>query len=187
MKILKSAFKFIFSSVPKGLIGTNQLSQGNSVIKTLLINIKNPVCPNCNKGVLLENKKEIDTTYTCNKCSYSVVSEKEEIHHTISKVNREKYKNLPLHDNEGEIKKILMNHIYTSRVFFFLSLMSFLYSCYLIVIHASWMDVLNALSISLIFVVYGMKRSYRAWQVLSGNLFIPGSFLRWLQNEKWLI
>ena len=35
--------------------------------------------------------------------------------------------------------------------------------------------------------VFGMTRSYRAWQVAIGHLFVEGAARHWFSHERWLV
>ena len=52
---------------------------------------------------------------------------------------------------------------------------------------AGLLIALNWLSIGFALWVFGMKKSYRSWQVSSGQLFVEGAFWFWFQHQKWII
>ena len=44
---------------------------------------------------------------------------------------------------------------------------------------------INWFALSACLFVFGLKKSYRAWQVEHGVLYVQGAFKSWFNNEKW--
>lgn len=73
-----------------------------------------------------------------------------------------------------------------SRAFFAASCVVLAGGFYHLASGSAVLVVANWLSVGTMFWVLGMKRSYRAWQVLTGTVFVEGAFWHWLKHEKWL-
>lgn len=48
----KGAAKYVFVTIPAGILGVNTLRSNNQTIKALYESLRNPVCPKCAGGVL---------------------------------------------------------------------------------------------------------------------------------------
>ena len=194
-KKIKSAGRFIFISMPLKLFGWNQLTSNHSLIKSLLSDLRSPICPICETGTLTiyQDEKIINPSisnsniYACTKCSYSLNCSKEELKTLIINERSKKYEKFSndIHNKE-HLSKIVKTHIITSRLFYFISFCILFFAFYLIVTGKPWLIAINYLSITLTVFLYAMKRSYRAWQILTGNLFIKNSFVKWLMNGRWI-
>lgn len=197
-KKIKSAGRFFFISMPLKIFGWNQLKSGNSIIKSLWSDFHDPVCSRCETGTIssvekktvnnpLENKQKHIHTFACSKCGFSIDCTKEELSEHIITDRNNKYKVYSSDlKNQEQLSKTVRNHIVTSRFVYIISLCFLFYSCYLIGSGKPWLMVINYLSITITTCLYAMKRSYRAWQILTNHLFIPNSFIKWLMNGRWV-
>ena len=48
------------------------------------------------------------------------------------------------------------------------------------------MVVLSVLSMCLPFSIHAIRWSYRAWQMRTGTLFVPGAFSRYVRDMLWI-
>lgn len=198
----KKAVKFTFVSMPLSILGINQLKMGNQQISALWRSISNPVCPDCDKGVMVMEDEEgqvIDQqpngksrhlhTWTCKNCGWGFleVSDIRKVREGCIRYRNERVK-ISLSDLEfSEREQFSRAHKFHSRAFFIAAFIGIAGFIYMIASGASFMIALNWLSISFAFWVFGMKKSYRSWQVRTGSLFVDGSFWFWFKHEKWFI
>lgn len=197
-KKIKSAGRFFFVSMPLKIFGWNQLKAGNSIIKSLWSDFHDPICSRCETGTIsyvsrkgadesLDNNERNIHIYSCSKCGYTINCTKDELKQHIISDRNEKYKSYSSDSrNQKQLSKTVRNHIFTSRCVYVISLCFLFYSCYLIGSGKPWLMVINYLSITATTCIYAMKRSYRAWQILTNHLFIPNSFIKWLMNGRWV-
>lgn len=197
----KKAAKFTFVSMPLSILGINQLKMGNRQIADLWKSLSNPVCPECDKGVLVMQGDEgqvIDqqqdgTTrhlhpWVCNSCGFAFLEENDvaKVRESAARYRNERVK-ADLTDMEyAEREKIARGHRLHSRAFFVASTLAAIGFIYMLASGAALLLALNWLSIAFALWVFGMKKSYRSWQVKTGHLFVDGAFWFWFKHEKWL-
>lgn len=209
MRIFKTAKKvgvFTFITIPLSLLSFHQLKMGNSVIKSLWQSINSPVCPDCNKSILEESdtidieklfidvKDSNETSnphlkkYYCSKCNFSLISSSNELTLKIMSYRKIKFqKEIVESGREKERQSLIRQHTHSSRILFFFSLLGFLGFLYLIMNGSSIIIAANWFCIAATLSIFAMKKSYRAWQVETGNIFIKGAFIHWLTYGKWFI
>jgi uncharacterized membrane protein len=198
----KKVAKFTFVSMPLSFLGINQLKMGNQQITDLWRSISSPVCPECDKGVLIIQRNEspiIDQQqndsprhlypWVCNSCGFSFLEEDE-----TDKVRKDAvlYRNervkVDLTELEyNERNQIARRHQIHSRVFFIASLLTAIGFIYMLASGAPLLLAMNWFTIAFAVWVFGMKKSYRSWQVKTGHIFIEGAFLFWFKHEQWFI
>lgn len=209
MKIFKAAKKvgkFTFITIPLSLFSFHQLKIGNSVIKSLWQSINSPVCPHCDKGILEESdsidieKLFIDTNdkiqhhnphlkkYYCTKCDFSLINSNNELTLQIMSYRKIRFQKEITESGRGkERNTLIQQHTHSSRILFFVSLSCFFGFLYLIVSGSSIIIAANWFCIAATLSILAMKKSYRAWQVETGNIFIKGAFIHWLTYGRWFI
>lgn len=199
----KKAAKFTFISMPLSIFGTNQLKMGNQQIASLWKSIVNPTCPECNEGVLMIQKAEQETfeqtddafsplrlyPWRCTKCQFAFLEEDNatKVREAVAKYRNEKIKQSLSTIEQQEIEAIANNHKLYSRTLFVASTLCLIGFFYLIATNASLLIACNWLAIGFALWVFGMKRSYRSWQVRTSHLFVDNAFWHWLKHEKWII
>ena len=198
----KKAAKFTFVSMPLSILGVNQLRMGNKHLSDLWKSLSNPVCPECDKGLLVMEEDEpgvLDqqqdgTTHdlhpwVCNKCGFAFLAESDvaKVREGASRYRNERVKVLLTSMEYAERQQIARGHCLHSRVLFVASLLAAVGFTYMLASGASLILALNWLSIAFALWVFGMKKSYRSWQVTTGNLFEEGAFWFWFKNEKWFV
>jgi len=198
----KKVAKFTFISMPLSLFGVNQLRMGNQQIKALWQSNFNPICPNCDHGVLLKQdsvEQELEQTpegdtrlyhpWVCSNCQFGFLEEdsKKKVRASAARYRNERIKTTLSTIEYDEIQRIAKSHRVHSRALFLCSLFGIIGFFYMLYSGASLMLSLNWLSISFSLWVLGMKKSFRCWQVLSGQLFVEGAFWHWFQTQKWIV
>lgn len=197
------AAKFTFVTVPLSIFGW-QLNKGLFFwVRSLWTRSINPACPDCDEGVLLcqrnveavfEQTERGDRPrqlypWVCNHCGYGLLESldhkrvREVTGHHRTERARSVFTELELQEREAFSRK----HRIASRIFFVASLLTFANSIHMLASGLSMIPTLNWASFSLMFWVFGMKRSYRSWQVMSGHIFEHGAARYWFKHEKWLI
>lgn len=198
----KKAARFSFISMPLSILGINQLKMGNQHIAALWRSLSNPVCPDCDKGVMVIDDAEgqvIDQQangqtkhlhpWVCKNCGWGFleVNDPRKVREGCIRYRNERVK-ASLTDLEfAEREQFSRGHKLHSRAFFIAASIGIAGFIYMIASGASFMLALNWLSISFALWIFGMKKSYRSWQVRTGNLFVEGSFWFWIKHEKWVI
>lgn len=204
MSFLKGAGKtarFAFVKVPMAILGVNQLKGGNQLIADLWRSLSNPVCPACDKGVM-SIKTEVDPLYdqssdgtmqrlypwSCKKCGWEFLetNDPRKVNAHCVQLRNERVKASLSTLEMAQREPIARSHKLHSRAYFTAFTITMLGAIYMTATGVSFITVANWLSMAFLFFVFGIKKSYRAWQVSTGNIFIEGSFWFWFRNEKWI-
>ncbi|MGE8060269.1 hypothetical protein [Pseudomonas sp. NPDC089547] len=198
----KKAAKFAFITMPMAALGMNQLRMGNQHIKSLWRSNFSPACPECERGILLKaegdhqeleqspaGKMRVLHSWGCNNCDFALFEEDDvkKVREHAARYRNERVKAQLSTIERGEIDRIAHNHKLHSRAFFIASLFAVAGFVYMLATGAGIMIALNWLSIGFALWVFGMKKSYRSWQVSAGQLFVEGAFWFWFQHQKWII
>ncbi|NIF27702.1 hypothetical protein F3J44_15130 [Pantoea sp. Tr-811] len=198
----KKAAKFAFITMPMAALGLNQLRMGNQHIKALWRSNFNPACPECERGILLRGEDDYQSfeqsaggkvrelhSWTCNNCDFALLEEDDlkKVRDHATHYRNERVKAQLTTIERQEVDRIARNHQLHSRAFFIASLIAVIGFVYLLATGAGVMIALNWLSIAFALWVFGMKKSYRSWQVKTGQLFVQGAFWFWFQHQKWII
>ncbi len=190
----KGAAKFVFVTIPAGILGVNTLRSNNQTIKALYESLRNPLCPKCAGGVLsIQGKAEptdnpnLQYTWACNRCEFLILggSDKKTILPAVTAIRQEQ--SLERFDGLGneERQKFIKTHTLHSRIFFTASMALFLGFCWMLLSGNGVLLSINWFALSACLFVFGLKKSYRAWQVEHGVLYVQGAFKSWFNNEKW--
>jgi hypothetical protein len=206
MKVIRGAgkaAKFVFWSMPLSVFGIHHLMQGHRQMTAMWKTLANPICPSCDGGVLLkqDNPDDEDSTleqtvqghnqlctWSCHQCGYTLLAPTQ-IDQAKSIAANMQQKRLAAELGEvgvEEREKLANKHCISSRIFYTCSIIVFVGFLYFIMSGKSIMLSVNWLAIAVMLWIFAMKRSYRAWQVISGRIFEKGTFLYWVKNEKWM-
>ena len=198
----KKAAKFTLVSMPLSIFGVNQLKMGNQQISDLWKSLSYPVCPQCDEGILLLQDEETQTIdqkgngqqqclfpWHCNKCGFAFLDEKNvsKVRDSAARYRNERVKSELTHMEYEERESFARAHKFHSRAFFIASTLAMIGFTYMLATGAQLLLSLNWLCIGFALWVFGMKKSYRSWQVKTGHLFVKGSFWSWFKHEKWLV
>ena len=192
----KSAAKFIFVKIPAGILGVNTLRSNHQTIKALYETLANPACPKCSGGVLTvrggvdasdRDNPNLKYTWACNRCEFMILggADKRSIIPTLTAIRQEQ--SLGLFDGlePDERQKFVKAHTLHSRIFFLASLAFFLGFCWMLLRGDGLLLSINWIALALCMFIFALKKSYRAWQVENGVLYVQGAFKSWFNNEKW--
>jgi len=196
----KKAAKYAFVSMPLSILGINQLKSGNQHLLALWRSLSNPVCPSCDKGVMVIDEEQgqvVDQssnsqvhllhTWVCNNCGWGCleVNDPRKVNQGCILYRNERAKASMTELQFAEREEISRGHRLQSRAFFIAASIGAVGFIYMIATGASFMLAINWIAIAFAFWVFALKKSYRAWQVTTGNLFVEGAFWFWLKHEKW--
>lgn len=199
------AIKVAFVKIPQGLIGWQLNKQMYGHVRNNWTRATSPACPECEGGVMLcddsdeptviaqvdgapRKKQEFLYPWKCTDCGFSILATKNSgaIRKIVTRIRGEHaqaaFTELEMQDRQA----IARRHRISSRIFFVVALLTFLNFAQMVAFGVSWIVTINWFSFSLMFAVFGMKKSYRAWQITSGHLFEAGAFWHWFKHEKWL-
>lgn len=189
--------------MPASILGVGLLRAGNRHIADLWKSLTHPVCPSCDKGILImqagEEGQVLDQRtdgsiltlhpWVCHKCGFGLLAPDDpaKARDSAARLRNERVKELLSGMELAEREQIARGHRLHSRTFFLTSALIMCGFLYMIASGATLLLSVNWLAIAFVLWVFGMKRSYRAWQVMTGQLFVSGALWFWFKNEKWLI
>jgi ribosomal protein L37AE/L43A len=191
----KGAAKFVFVTIPAGVFGVYTLRNNHQTIKALYESLRNPVCPKCSGGVLSiqgngsdSDNPNLQYTWACNRCEFLILggSDHKSILPAVTSIRQEQslvqFDGLDTDDRQKYVK----THTFHSRIFFTASVAFFLGFCWMLLNGNGILLSINWFALSTCMFVFGLKKSYRAWQIENGVLYVQGAFKSWFNNEKWL-
>lgn len=196
------AAKYVTVTMPLSMFGW-QLNKGLFAWnRSLWTQAVNPTCPDCNAGVLVTQRDApviLDQTdggdgrplqpWVCNHCGFGMLAP--EGHNGIREVaNRHRLARARVAFGDlsmAEREAFGRQHRIASRIFFGAAAVIGAQGIYLLASAAPLIIALNWLSFAFMFWVFGMKKSYRSWQVTTGHIFQEGAARHWFGHEKWLV
>ena len=127
--------------------------------------------------------------WACNHCGFTLLAGLDHKHvgevarrHRFGRA-RAAFGDLAMQERAGFAGK----HRVASRIFFCTSAAMLVGGIYMLASGTSLMIALPWLSFSGMYWIFGMTRSYRAWQVATGHLFVEGAARHWFSHERWLV
>ena len=193
----KGAAKFAFVTIPAKVLGVGQLRSNHDTLSALYASLRNPICPMCSQGVLAirdDDAHEAQAsphrkyTWACNKCDFMILGDRDQktLAPTLSKLRHEQA--LEVFDalDEGQRQKFQRSHTVQSRIFFGAALVMFVGFCVMLLRGSGFLLSINWLTLAACMFIFGLKKSYRAWQVENGVLFVKGAFKSWFNHERWI-
>lgn len=200
-KAVGKTARFTFISMPASIFGWNLNKLLFARLRSYWKHTTSPVCPQCDHGFLscdtsdspiidqADNGQQRDLyPWQCSHCDFVILGEPNAalIRETCSRI-RADYAKTEIDEIEAQEREaISTRHKISSRLFYGFAFLIFLGFLYMTITGASIIVCINWLSFSFMFSVWGLKRSYRAWQILTGHVFEEGAFWYWLKNERWL-
>lgn len=196
------AAKYVTVTMPLSMFGW-QLNKGLFAWnRSLWTHTVNPTCPDCNAGVLVAQRNApaiLDQTdgddarplqpWVCNHCGFGLLAP--EGHNGIREVaNRHRLARARVAFGDlsmAEREAFGRQHRIASRIFFTAAAVIGAHGIYLLASAAPLIIAINWLSFAFMFWVFGMKKSYRSWQVTTGHIFQEGAARHWFGHEKWLV
>lgn len=198
MRIFNSigkAAKFTFVSMPLSILGVNHLKMGNEQIRDLYRSLNAPACPECQRGGLhrhADEEKDGDTLYAwqcSNKdCDFSILgpADVNAVRQIATARSAERGRQRLAFLDDPERGRLIRAHLRSSRFLWACAAVLIAGFIYMLASGASVMLSLNWLAFGIMTSVFALKRSYRAWQVETGTIFVEGAFFRFVQHGKWV-
>lgn len=189
----KKAAKFVFVGMPGKVLGVDTIRQNNQTIKALYDTLTNPMCPMCSGGVLRsQGAQEGDSenmayTWACNRCNFLLLGgkEKRSVLPQLLAIRQEQslqnFDGLSAEDRQ----QLVHIHARNSRIFLGASVAFFLGFLWMLLQGSGLALSFNWFALALCMFVFFLKKSYRAWQVEHGVIYVQGAFKSWFNNEKW--
>lgn len=189
MGILKKAAS-LPGGVVKGVLGWRLLSGNHQYMKNMYRQIRNPSCPECEKGSLIKTEGE-ENLWLCSneKCTFHInaatVAEASEI---VQQIQKEKALAHVHSMDKAESNELQSGWRSMSRFYWTLSAVGILGSLYMVSSSGRLSIAFAWLVFAILFGIHALKSSYRHWQIETGTLFAEGKpFYTWLKNGKWFI
>ncbi|WP_298702093.1 hypothetical protein [uncultured Variovorax sp.] len=191
-------------AMPLGIFGWHLNKRLFALLRNLWAASTNPTCPECNAGVLLA---QVDASlivnqpvrtggepeplypWTCNHCDFTLLAASN--HCQVGNAARQHrfgraravYGDLAMKERDSFAGRYRI----ASRIFFGASATMLISGLYMLASGVAMMIVLPWLSFGGMYWVFGMTRSYRAWQVATGHLFVEGAAFHWFSHEHWIV
>ena len=181
----------VLSGVGRRVAGVEAIRAGGNVLVDLGKKAASPVCPKCGQG-RLSLRKSVPASdghearyRCCDSCDYQqpLTGATNAEFESLRDYTMERIDSM----SDAEVAAILRTHKLSSRVFYSLSGMMCLYAFYMMLFGQVTGMFLSLSGFALMFLVFGIKSSYRHWQVSTGTLFEPGSFRRWWATGPWVV
>jgi ribosomal protein S27AE len=179
--------KYVTVTMPLSIFGW-QLNKGLFAWnRSMWTRTVNPTCPDCDAGVLLAQRQTEGgdarplQAWACNRCGFDG---------TRDAANRHRLARAQIAFGElslAEREAFGRQHRIASRIFFAAAAVIGAHGIYLLASAAPFIIALNWMSFGMMFWVFGMKKSYRSWQVTTGHIFQDGAARHWFGHEKWLV
>ncbi|MDH6160336.1 hypothetical protein [Janthinobacterium sp. CG_23.4] len=192
----KRAAQFTFVSMPSSILGINQLKMGNQHIADLWRSLSYPPCPECNAGVLhrhaeaTQNSEALYPWVCRNKdCDFTILAPADvnEVRKIALDWSAARTRQRLSFLDDPERYKLIRGHSIESRFWFVCASVLTAWLIYLIAAGTPLGACASALSFGFSACVLGVTKSYRAWQVETGNIFLPQSlFWHFFKNERWV-
>ena len=190
----KKAAKFTFVSMPLAILGWGHLKQGAQHISDLWRSINAPTCPECQQGSLhgrtdtTSNDKALHPWECSNAdCQFATLAPDllaaREIAHARF-VERTKQQLAFLNDQMRI--QLVRGHTWKSRFFWACATVLSVGSIYTLGSGAEMRTTMAWIGWSVASALWGLRWSYRAWQVETGTLYVTGSYVRFVLNGSWL-
>lgn len=199
------AMKYAFVKIPQGVVGWQLNKRMFGVLRNNWTQATSPACPECDGGIMLCDDTEASAVFEqapveaaakpqrlypwhCSTCQFGILAPNDasQVRKSVARIRGE-HARAAFSDLEmQERNAIARRHRISSRIFLGVALLTFLNFAQMVAFSVSWIVTINWLSFSIMFAAFGLKKSYRAWQVTSGHLFEEGAFWHWFKHEKWL-
>ena len=205
LKPIGKAAKFTTVTMPMSIFGWQLNKRLFFWTRSFWTQSVNPACPQCEEGVLLGQRDTEPVAvieqgergtrqrklypWVCNHCGYELMEELDQkrVRATAGRLRMERAQSVFSELELAEREAFARRHKIASRIFYVVALLMFANGVRMLATGTSLILTLNWGSFALMFFVFGMKRSYRSWQVMSGHIFESGAARHWFRYEKWLI
>lgn len=190
-------FRF-FKSMTARMLGLYSLRQGNKFILHAWRGLTHPICPECSEGYLtgsktavkeeINGKQELQYAWTCSNCGFSLLAtDQKQAYRIASNFRYAKVKETLSRIDFDKRQSIARNHQMQSRIYYIASLLCLCGMLFYLYNDTSIMVVINWAAFATMMFVFGLKKSYRYWQITTGTIYSKGSFSLWFKNGKWIV
>jgi hypothetical protein len=196
-KPIRKVTKFVFLTVPAGLISWNLNRRLFLWLRSLWVRSVNPACAECNLGVMVREggsgaARTADTApplpWICNRCGYAVFGHEAPgaLRRAVGRRRQDRAQAAFNLMQPSERSHIARKHCLAARLLYATAALTFVNGIHMLARGASTVVALNWAAFSVMCAVFGLIRVYRAWQLLTGHIFEAGAFWYWFAHEKWL-
>lgn len=189
----KKTVKYVAWGMPSAILGVPMLRAGSRQIRDLYRSLTWPICPQCQKGTLERRDPNdpaaVETSWHCRQCKsvFMAPVDPRDANLFFTASRRETAIEAVAHLADTSRAALMRGHRWRSRWYFGTAavfLGSFLVN---IALGAGFMALLNWLILTSVMFIFGLKASYRCWQITNGVIFEPGSFRRWFWRGRWFV
>lgn len=202
-RVLGKTGRFIFIKAPLATFGITGIRAWNHLIRDLYLSSfgERLVCPSCNQGLVRpvlaedsqiieggEGKAKVLYPWNCDHCEFHILApnDRKEVKSILDRCRATHILETVSTLEQQEIERLAAGHKFQSRFFFAVSCLVLSGFAYMLAT-STIMVAMNWLAIAFVLWVYGMKKSYRYWQVMTRTLYQSGSFWFWFKNSRWLV
>ncbi len=187
----KKTVKYVAWDMPSAIFGVPVLRAGSRTIRDLYRSLTWPVCPQCQKGTLEREMPSdpgaTETHWGCHQCKsvFWAPVDPRAANLVFAAARHEKAVEIMSHLADTSLSRLIRGHRWRSRWYYGMAVVflgSFLFN---IALGAGFMALLNWLILAAVMAIFGLKASFRCWQVTHGVVFEPGAFRRWFWRGHW--
>jgi transposase-like protein len=189
----KRTAKYVVWGMPATIFGVPMLRAGSQQIRDLYRSLTWPVCPHCQCSTLVrvdpDDPKATDTHWLCHQCKGFFIGPVDvkaanaffsEIRHQAAVTQMSAMAN-------AERKGLTRKHRFVSRWYYGMAVAFLLGFFFNIAVGSGVFSLFNWVILALLMFIFGLKASYRCWQITTGVIFQPGAFRRWFWHGRWFV
>jgi ribosomal protein L37AE/L43A len=189
----KRTAKYVVWGMPTTILGVPVLRASSQQIRDLYRSLTWPVCPECQHGTLVriepDDPKAIDTHWHCRKCKsvFIAPADAKEANAFFSSIRHEAAVTQMFAMGNTTRADLMRGHRFRSRWYYGMTaafLMGFFFN---IAVGSGVFSLLNWLILAFVMFIFGLKASYRYWQITTGVVFEAGAFRRWFWRGRWFV
>lgn len=183
--------------MPLKILNVGSLSDSQRFVRDSIRGVTSPICVICNGGILMHNPNQVPVNgqvkWFCSNslCSFEVwaasaskdvlmLDVRKKIHTDISDLGRDRWSEL----SESEKQDLVVGHLSKASMLRWVSVFLFMLIIFEIVMQF-WWALMMMLPVLCLAILLSLKWCYRAWQIKTGNVFMPNSmFMDWLKTAE---
>lgn len=193
----KSGFlHYWYIKMPSQVLSLGSLSQSQRAINDSFRALSSPICPACSNGILMHDIKEIPqdgkVLWFCSKaptCGFNMLAPpaaggllmngiNDALQQNIKTLGADRWERL----TETEKAELIESHLMKAVLYRNVSFIALLF-CFVQAYFSIWFGLILVLMMTALGVLLSLKWGYRAWQIKTGNVYLPKSkFVWWLKN-----
>lgn len=183
--------------MPLKILNFGSLSDSQRFLRDSFRGVTSPICVMCNGGILMHSQNQIpvdgEVLWFCSnsECSFRIsaapankdilmLDVRQKLNTDINLVGQNRWSEL----SESEKEDLIDGHLAKAKMLGWVSLVLFLLTIFEIVMQF-WWALMMMLPVLLLALLLSVKWGYRAWQIKTGNVFLPNSmFVDWLKTAE---